>query len=155
MTNEYNLLANFFIRGNKLLTLTTSEAKPSDSASRQRRLAAKFRSSLFKGLRFPKAEPLVAVRRRRNTLCSSKRRRVEKHSSGMFFVGNPRRGFPVWLMLLPKVIKRWTSSTAQEQRMLRASPLKPTKGSAFGIRKLLKKLDQNFYLSWGSALANR
>jgi hypothetical protein len=37
---------------------------------------------------------LVALRRERNTLCSAKRRRVEKHSSGMFFVGNPRRGFP-------------------------------------------------------------
>ena len=31
----------------------------------------KFRSSLFKGLQFPKAEPLVAVRRRRNTLAYS------------------------------------------------------------------------------------
>ena len=124
MTNEYNLLANFFIRGNKLLTLTTSEAKPSDSASRQRRLAAKFRSSLFKGSRFPKAEPLVAVRRRRNTLCSSKRRRVEKHSSGMFFVGNPRRGFPVWLMLLPQVIKGRTKSAPLGAKNVKGFALK-------------------------------
>ena len=42
----------------------------------------------------PTAEPLVALRRERNTLYFLKRRRVEKHSSGMFFVGNPRRGFP-------------------------------------------------------------
>jgi len=32
----------------------------------------------------------------------------------------------------------------KEQRMSRASPLKPTKGPAFGNRKLLKKLEQNF-----------
>jgi len=32
----------------------------------------------------------------------------------------------------------------EEKEMLRALPLKPTKGSAFGICKLLKKLDQNF-----------
>jgi hypothetical protein len=30
------------------------------------------------------------------------------------------------------------------KEMLRALPLKPTKGSAFGNRKLLKKLEQNF-----------
>jgi hypothetical protein len=30
------------------------------------------------------------------------------------------------------------------QRMLRALPLKPTKGSAFGNRKPLKRLDLNF-----------
>jgi len=32
----------------------------------------------------------------------------------------------------------------KEQRMLRASPLKPTKGPAFGNRKPLKRLDLNF-----------
>jgi hypothetical protein len=37
--------------------------------------------------------------------------------------------------------------------MLRASPLKPTKGSAFGIRKLLKKLEQNFAASRRSQVA--
>jgi len=31
--------------------------------------------------------------------------------------------------------------------MLRALPLKPTKGSAFGNCKLLKKLEQNFSMS--------
>jgi len=30
------------------------------------------------------------------------------------------------------------------QEMLRASPLNPTKGSAFGIRKPLKRLERNF-----------
>ena len=34
----------------------------------------KFRSSLFKGLRFPKAEPLGALRRERNALSFPKRR---------------------------------------------------------------------------------
>ncbi|MBE5712678.1 MAG: hypothetical protein EGR22_00555, partial [Ruminococcaceae bacterium] len=37
-----------------------------------------------------------------------------------------------------------TLSALWGQEMLRASPLKPTKGSAFGIHKLLKKLEQNF-----------
>ena len=36
------------------------------------------------------------------------------------------------------------SPPLEKKEMLRASPLKPTKGSAFGNRKLLKKLEQNF-----------
>ncbi|MFR7821719.1 hypothetical protein, partial [Candidatus Pseudoruminococcus sp.] len=65
-----------------------------------------------------------------------------------FFVGNPRRGFPVRLMLLTREnlavdkVHRFGS-----KEMLRALPLKPTKGSAFGNRKPLKRLDLNFYLS--------
>ena len=39
---------------------------------------------------------LVSYRYKNSSLIQlqAKRRRVEKHSSGMFFVGNPRRGFP-------------------------------------------------------------
>jgi len=43
----------------------------------------------------------------------------------------------------------------EEKEMLRALPLKPTKGSAFGNCKLLKKLEQNFLVSFGGVLANR
>jgi len=36
--------------------------------------------------------------------------------------------------------------------MLRALPLKPTKGSAFGNCKLLKKLEQNFFSVLGKSV---
>ena len=51
---------------------------------------------------------------------------------------------PLILLLAILVPKGRTSSALKWQEMLRASPLKPTKGSAFGNRKLLKKLEQNF-----------
>jgi len=51
---------------------------------------------------------------------------------------------PLILLLATLVPKGRTSSALKRQEMLRASPLKPTKGSAFGNRKLLKKLEQNF-----------
>ena len=55
---------------------------------------SKFRSSLFKGLRIPKAVPLVADRSRRNP----KNRKAQEGSQNSpvdcFGVGNPRRGFP-------------------------------------------------------------
>jgi len=43
-----------------------------------------------------------------------------------------------------RVFRGEWNSPLREQEMLRASPLKPTKGSAFGNRKPLKRLDLNF-----------
>ena len=54
----------------------------------------KFSLTFFKRSRCQEAEPLVALRRVRNPLRFKKRRRGEKQSGGLFFVGNPRRGFP-------------------------------------------------------------
>jgi len=50
-------------------------------------------------------------------------------------------------MLLTKEFSGEQSSPLRRQYRIRASPLKPTKGSAFGIRKPLKRLDLNFAVS--------
>jgi len=47
-------------------------------------------------------------------------------------------------MLLTKEKAADKIRRSKGKEMLRASPLKPTKGSAFGNRKPLKRLDLNF-----------
>ncbi len=54
----------------------------------------KFRSNLFKGLRFPKAEPLDASRRTRNLLHNKTQEGVKKQSGGLFSGETLVGGFP-------------------------------------------------------------
>ena len=92
-------------------------------------------------MRFLKAEPLAAFRRKRNSFAGYTQEGVKKQSGGLFFRGNPRRGFPLNLLFICAIFQLETAfSTLSPVGMPFAR-----KSKIFGLHSLLLRYPKKIY----------